>query len=229
MSMEKKMKTRGILLLASFFVVLVIIFMPVFPGKMNGLDYMDNVFNMISKGSSYFIPDAIEESARYEGKSIEVTIGLKDEAQAESVAAMFAMAGAMADVNGSELTINGDVAAITRASLADADLIFNNVGAPLVEKYGFSERQAMYNWWNSFKQITLELNKQEQFADAKFFARVQMRALEPAYNYYGIEAYQWQDHIVLILVSLTFYVVYTLWYGFGIMYLFEGLGLKISH
>jgi hypothetical protein len=50
------LKTRGILLLVSFFVVLVMIFMPIFPGKVNGLDYMDNLFNMISKGSSYFIP-----------------------------------------------------------------------------------------------------------------------------------------------------------------------------
>jgi hypothetical protein len=33
----------------------------------------------------------------------------------------------------------------------------------------------------------------------------------------------------MILVALGFYVVYTLWYGFGIMYVFEGLGLKIGH
>jgi hypothetical protein len=33
----------------------------------------------------------------------------------------------------------------------------------------------------------------------------------------------------LIIFALAFYVVYTLWYGFGLMWLFEGLGLKIGH
>jgi hypothetical protein len=28
---------------------------------------------------------------------------------------------------------------------------------------------------------------------------------------------------------LIFYVVYTVWYGFGFMYLFEGWGMKLEH
>ena len=229
MSMQQKMKTRGILMLVGFFAVLVVIFLPVFPGKVNGLDYTDNIFNMISKGSSYFIPATLQESELFKGKAINVTVKLADAAQAEQVADQLANAGATVSVNGNELAINGDMAAITAASLADADLIFNNNGGPLVEKYGYSERQVMYNWWDLFKKITPELNKQKMFAAAKFFNNVEKKALEPAYNYYGVEAIRWQEHIGLILLALTFYVVYTLWYGFGIMYLFEGLGLKISH
>ena len=45
----------GITLLVSFIIVLVIFFMPVFEGK-NGLDYLDNLYNSISKGSAYYIP-----------------------------------------------------------------------------------------------------------------------------------------------------------------------------
>jgi len=229
MSMEQKLKTRGILTLVSFSVVLVLIFMPIFPGKVNGLDYMDNLFNMISKGSSYFIPKAIEDSGTFSGTSIEVTINMADVDRASETATMFSAAGAEVEVNDTQLTIRADVGQVTAASLADADLFFNNNSQPVTDKYGFSGKQAMYNWWNSFKAITTELNKQEKFGVAKFFANVSQRALEPAYNYYGIEARNWKDNIALILFSLIFYVFYTLWYGFGIMWLFEGLGLKISH
>ncbi len=229
MSMEQKLKTRGIMTLVSFTVVLVLIFMPIFPGKVNGLDYMDNLFNMISKGSSYFIPKAIEDSGAYSGKEIEVTIKMANAARASETATIFTAAGAVTEVNDNQLTIKGDVARITGASLADADLFYNNTSQPVSDKYGFSGKQAMYNWWSSFKVITTELNKQEKFAEAKFFASVSQRALEPAYNYYGVEARNWKDNIAMILFSLAFYVAYTLWYGFGIMWLFEGIGLKIGH
>ena len=42
----------GIALTVSFIVVLVAFFMPLFDG-MNSLDYLDNLFNSISKGSAY--------------------------------------------------------------------------------------------------------------------------------------------------------------------------------
>ena len=32
-----------------------------------------------------------------------------------------------------------------------------------------------------------------------------------------------------ILCSLIFYVIYTVWFGFAILYLFEGWGLGLSH
>jgi hypothetical protein len=229
MSMQQKMKTRGILMLAGFFAVLVVIFLPIFPGKVNGLDYMDNVFNMISKGSSYFIPATLEESELYRGKTIEVTVKMAGAEQAEQVAGQLTAAGVAVTVNDSELAINGDMATIAQAVLADADLVFNNNGQPLADKYGYSERQVMYNWWSLSKKVSPALTKEKMFDAAKFFDKIGQRALEPAYNYYGVEAIKWQEHIVLILVSLTFYVIYTLWYGFGIMYLFEGFGLKISH
>jgi hypothetical protein len=50
-----------------------------------------------------------------------------------------------------------------------------------------------------------------------------------AYNYFGIEAQSVRDKYLIVIASLIFYVVYTLWYGFGVMYLFEGFGLNLSH
>ena len=229
MSMQSKLKTRGILMLVSFLVLLGIIFMPVFPGKVNGLDYMDNLFNMVSKGSSYFIPKALEETAPMAGKEMEMKLAMKSANQASQIAKMLTVSGAQATASGSEVQLKGDIRKILASSLEDADKMFQNNGKPIADKYGFAEKEAMYNWHVAFGKISSDLTAQQKFDAAKQFANVQKRALEPAYNYFGIEAMNWKDNIGLIIAALAFYVFYTLWYGFGLMYLFEGIGLKIGH
>ena len=229
MSMQRKLKVRGLLMLVSFFVLLGIIFSPVFPGQKNGLDYMDNLFNMISKGSSYFIPQVLEASTKKAGQPIDVTIKMKSDKEAADTAKLFTAAGAQATVSGVELGIKGDVAQITKSALDDADKMFKNDGKPVADKYGYDERQALHNWWNSFGKISKDLSKQNNFDVAKVFDNVQKKALEPSYNYYGVKIENWKENIALVLASLAFYVFYTLWYGFGLMYVFEGLGYKIGH
>ena len=229
MSMQTKLKTRGIFMLLTFFILLAVIFSPVFPGKINGLDYMDNLFNTISKGSSYFIPESLTKSEKFAGKAIEVKLKFDDEKRVTETAKQLTANGMQVSASGKELTLKGDVAQILKASLVDADFMFKNDGSPVSEKYGFSERQAMVNWHVLFKKISTDLTKQEKFDMAKPFADAQKRALEPAYNYYGVKAENWKEKIAMVCFALAFYVFYTLWYGFGLMYLFEGLGLKIGH
>ncbi|BDD86986.1 hypothetical protein [Desulfofustis limnaeus] len=229
MSLQKKLQTRGILLLLSFFVVLAVIFSPVFPGKVNGLDYMDNLFNMISKGSSYFIPASKDESSKYVGTIIEATIKLANEAKAGQVAQLIGGGGAEVVVNGSELQVKGDMGAMLQRCLDDADLMFKNQGEMLQDKYGLSAQEVLHGWWVAFSALSKELTRQESFKEAKELANVQKRVIEPSYNYYGVEAQNWKENLWLIVAALAFYVVYTLWYGFGIMYIFEGLGMKIGH
>lgn len=229
MSMQAKLKTRGIFMLVSFFILLAVIFSPVFPGKINGLDFMDNLFNMISKGSSYFVPESMKKAEKYAGKAIDVKLKFDDEKRVTETAKQLTTAGVQATASGKEITIKGDVAQILKASLIDSDFMFNNDGKPVAEKYGFSEKQALVNWHILFKKISTDLTKQEKFEDAKPFADVQKKALEPAYNYYGVKAENWKEKITMVCFALAFYVFYTLWYGFGLMYLFEGLGLKIGH
>ncbi len=229
MSMQKKLKTRGILMLVSFFVLLGIIFSPVFPGNVNGLEYMDNLFNKISKGSVYFIPSAIESSEQYTGQIIDVAFGMDTEQQASDTAELFRASGAEVSLSGTELSVKGDMGRILKTSLNDANLMFQNEGAPLNEAYGIGEKQVLFNWWKAFGGIIKDLNKQKSFKEAKIFDTVQKKAIEPAYNYYGVESGNYKDYFFLIVAALAFYVIYTLWYGFGIMYLFEGLGLQIGH
>jgi len=229
MSTQANLKTRGIVMLIIFFILLAVIFMPVFPGKINGLDYMDNLFNMISKGSSNFIAESLKKSEKYAGKAVDIKIKFDDEKRVTETAKQLTSNGVQVTAAGKELAIKGDIAQILKASLVDADFMFKNEGKPIADKYGFSEKQAVFNWHVLFNKMSKDLTKQEKFEEAKPFADVQKKALEPAYNYYGVKAENWKDNIALVLFALAFYVFYTLWYGFGLMWLFEGLGLKIGH
>lgn len=229
MSMQAKLKTRGILMLVTFFLLLVVIFMPVFPGKINGLDYMDNLFNMISKGSSYFIPDSMKKAEKLAGKAIEVKLKYDDDKQVAEITKQLTISGVQATASGKEVTVKTDMAQLLKAGLGDADLMFKNEGKPIADKYGISEKQVVYNWHVLYKKVSSDLTKQSKFEEAKPFAEAQKKALEPAYNYYGVKAENWKENIGLVVFALAFYVVYTLWYGFGLMYLFEGIGLKIGH
>lgn len=229
MSIQKKLKFRGIVMLVAFFALLAGIFSPVFPGKVNGLAYMDNLFNMISKGSSYFISLSMEDSQKFAGKTIDVTLTLANERQAAETAKLFEASGATVTVSGEKLAVQGDMGRILMSSLEDADHMFQNEGQPLVDKYGYGAKPVLFNWWTAFKGVTKDLNRQKSFKEAKTFGTIQTKALEPAYNYFGVESGNYQDNFVLIVTALAFYVLYTLWYGFGIMFLFEGIGLKIGH
>jgi hypothetical protein len=58
---------------------------------------------------------------------------------------------------------------------------------------------------------------------------VKKKAVECAYNYYGIEPQRIADRVGIVIFSLLFYVLYTCWYGYAIIFMFEGWGLRLSH
>jgi hypothetical protein len=229
MSTQKKLMTQGILMLGSFFVVLAVIFSPIFPGKINGLAYMDNLFNTISKGSSYFIPKVLKDNEKYAGKTINTTISMGSEQQAVETALLYQKSGADVVISGKALTIKGDFAKIMSSCLSDADYMFKNDGKPVADKYGIAEQKVLFYWWSSLKAISANLSDKKDFELVKPIANIQQKALEPAYNYYKIDTRHWQENILLIVASLGFYVFYTMWYGFGLLHIFEGCGLKIGH
>ena len=74
-----------------------------------------------------------------------------------------------------------------------------------------------------------DLKKQKKFKEAKVVALVVKKAVESSYNYYKIEPQKIRDRWGVVLFSLIFYVLYTLWYGFAIMFMFEGWGMALGH
>ncbi len=226
---NKKEFYGGIGMLAGFIIILFLIFMPLYGGK-NGLNYLDNLFNSISKGSAYYIPAISEEiQGTQMGKKISVTLTYDSESRAGQSAILLNKAQAVAEVNGSQIKLSGDFGQILSASLADADTLFHNQGEELVKRYGMDGRTALFNWWTTLKSMQKALNKQEQFAEGKVVYTVMTRAVECAYNYDGIVPDNISDRMGMVLFALVFYVIYTLWYGYAILFIFEGWGLHISH
>ncbi len=218
----------GLGLLAGFMGVLVVIFLPIFKGQ-NGLDYMDSLYNSISKGSAYYIDELQEKSQSYAGQEIVVTLAMTDEKQAKETALLFTSSGASVDLSPSQLKVKGDLGHILANCLEDAENMFHNSGGTISGKYGYPEKQVLYNWWTALKAMDGELKKQKKFSQAKIIATVTKKGVECSYNYYKIEPQRISDKVGIVVVSLVFYVIYTVWYGFAIMYMFQGWGLRLEH
>ncbi len=230
---KKKEFYCGVGLMAAFLVILAVMFMPVFGGQkglnQNGLDYMDGLYNSISKGSAYYIPDLKKKAAKLSGNVITASVVMTDEKQAKETASLFMKAGAMVNVTGAEIKVSGDLGSILTNCLEDADQMFHNKGEGVKAKYAMDERLSLYNWWMALKALTKDLNKQKKFAETKFIGDINKRAVECAYNYYGVEPQNIMDKWGIVVFSLVFYVIYTMWYGFSILFMFEGWGLKLEH
>ena len=225
---HKKAFYGGFGLIVIFAIVLIILFMPVFSGK-NALENLDMLYNSISKGSAYYIPKAKKAAKPLNGTQISVDLKLDTDKQAKQIASLFEKGGARVQVSGANLKVSGDLGQILENSLKDADYMYHNDGKRVSDKYGISEKQALYNWWKALKALDLALKKQKKFEAATVVDLIQKKAVETAYNYYGIEPQKITDRFGVIIFSLIFYVVYTLWYGFAIMYMFEGWGLRLEH
>ncbi|MCK7577509.1 MAG: hypothetical protein MZV65_18025 [Chromatiales bacterium] len=127
---------------------------------------------------------------------------------------------------GAKLTIAGDLGRMLAGVLADSDLMFRNDGAAVSGKYGDEEKQVLYDWHKALGAVTKDLNKQEKFKEAKTVRDIQTKAVEPAYNYYGVEAMPMRNTIWVALVALVGYVLYTIWYGYAILLPVRGLGTQ---
>jgi len=217
----------GIFLMVTFIAVMIGIFLPLFDGG-NALNYLDNLYNSISKGSAYYIPK-VEHTIQEHGSEI-VTLNLKmaDSSIAQATGLLFSHTGATTAVEGSNLIIKGDLEAIFLTCLEDAESAYHNRGEDLVARYNIEARSALHKWWLALGAMENDLNRQKLFDAARLAHTVQAKTVECAYNFYGIEAQAIKERWGTVLFSLVFYVLYTVWYGYGIMYVFEGLGFELT-
>lgn len=226
---DKKEFGLGLALLAGFFIVLAVIFMPLFEGGKNTIDYLDNVFNAISKNSAYYIPELGKKAAAHVDRQVSLKVKASDEGQAERMEKLLAQAGASVERAGTQLAFGVDLGKLLGVTLADADLLFKNDGAALQGKYAEEARRIGYDWHRMLGAAAKELDGQQLFAESKTVRDVMTKAVEPAYNYFGVKAVPMKDLLWVVLAALVGYVIYTVWYGYAILYLFEGWGLKLEH
>ncbi|MEW6067142.1 MAG: hypothetical protein AB1610_02435 [Nitrospirota bacterium] len=233
----------GIILALSFLLVLALIFSPIFPkspeGKpQNGLGYADTMFNRLSKGSSYFIPKLFKDNEKFMGTMFTVTLKMDkpedktgDAEKRTELASMLytAVEGTKVEVKGAELKIEGDLGKVLESALQDSDAMFKNEGEKIKAKYAYDDEQKMFRQWhNTLIKIDKEFKKQKMIAEAKMVTNVTKKAVEAAYNFYGVAPEKVKDKAGMMTFLLVFYVAYTMWWGFAIFYIFEGIGLSMK-
>ncbi|MCJ7600999.1 MAG: hypothetical protein MUO63_05770 [Desulfobulbaceae bacterium] len=225
---HKKEFYGGLVMNIGFWIVFAIGMSPLFNGQ-NILNYMDNLYNTISKKSAYYIPKVQKEAQQYKGQQVTLNLKSKTSEQAERYAKLFRAGNAEVTVDGLDVKVAGGLGQMLDNMLVDAELAFANDGDAITAKYGMEPKLVIYAWWNALKDAQRDFNKQKMFKEAKIISKVQTRGIEPAYNYYGIKAENIKDKAVIVIVSLVGYVIYTLWFGFSILFMFEGWGLKLEH
>ncbi len=224
---NKKTFSTGVVFAVTFLGVLLLIFSNVFDGK-NGLQYSDESFNRLAKGSSYFIPKVTKTAEKYKGQPLSVRVALENPNDAEATRVLFEKAGAAATVAENELQIEGDMGSVLLSALGDADAMYKNEGKAVADRYGYDEKTAMRNWWMALSKIEKSLKKEKKVAEAKAVSDVMKKGVEPAYNFYHVDAQKVADHAGMMTGLLVFYVAYTMWWGFAIYYLFDGIGLTMK-
>ncbi len=225
---NKKLFLGGAVMMMGFILILILIFSPVFKGQ-NGLEYLDDLYNSISKGSAYYIPKLIQQSKSFSNTPVELKLLFKSKEQADISAGLFVKNGVAAKVSGNAVSVSGDIGRILKACLEDADLMYHNNETALRDKYGYGGKRVLYTWWNALKAMEKELKNQKKFKEAKIVSTIKKKAVETSYNYFQIQPQRISDRYGIVIFSLIFYVLYTLWYGFSIMFLFEGWGLRLEH
>lgn len=239
---------KGALLLVSFGVVFALIMSPMFKdqnGKdQTGLEFADDFFNKLSKNSSDYFDQVKEAAAKQKGKQLSVVAVIakpdpKDEPDAakaqdkankdaQEVAKALQAAGASVEVKDNSLTIKGDLGAMLDFSAAKAQKVFAVVGPDAEKPENQADRKMLKALWKGYGAMIKPLQKELKVGEAKALDIVMKKGIEPAYNFYGIPGEPVSKNVMLLAFLLAFYVVYTMWYGYGIFFLFDGVGLSMK-
>ncbi len=223
----KKQFRLGIAMLVSFFIVLAYMFTPHFGEGHNAFEASDKLFNSISKGSTYYLPavrDAVQKSG---DKQVSLTLNMKSPEEAAQTGVLLAKQGDPI-VEGTSVKVSVNLTDLLLRAVNDSDAMFANNEAPLATAYGMNGKLSMFTWWKTLHAVERDLKRQHLFSEAALVMNVVSRGVEVGYNYFGIEAESASSRAGILSFSLIFYVVYTLWFGFGIFFLFEGIGLQMK-
>ena len=230
---NKGLFIKGLTLLGSFLVVLFLIFSPVLTDeqgrKVNGLTYSDELFNCLAKGSAYYIPGVSKKVASFEGNTIDVTVKQKDAEAATEAAKLVNHSGLTAEVKDNAVHITGDLGKMLGVVVAASDKLYMNDAASVAETFGDADgMKSMKAWWGVLNPMVKELQKQKKVEEAETVNLVNTKAIEPAYNFFGIKGEKVSERVPVVAGLLIFYVIYTMWYGYAIFDIFNGIGLSMN-
>jgi hypothetical protein len=217
----------GLVMSVGFLIVLWVMFTPRFNGQ-NAFHASDQLFNSIAKGSSYYFEDLRTGTQERQGAEVNVTITVKGEDTSRIAMSLLAASGMQVSEEGGALHVTGKLGPMVSAALDDAEAAFYNRGEEIAAKRGHEAKSVLFAWWSSLKEIQRALRNKGSFAETAFLEEVTLKGVEVAYNFYGIEPKKASENAGILSFALLFYLVYTVWWGYAILFLFEGLGMEMK-
>ncbi|GAB6181481.1 hypothetical protein JCM14036_28000 [Desulfotomaculum defluvii] len=220
----------GIIMLLSFMGVYAYMMSPSFGNGRNGLEFADDLFNSISKGSAQeVVQGEVKKAEKWNGTNIEINLTCKDENQAARWSdALQKVDGTVVTVDKEKLSLKTDLGKLLANISEDCLAMYDNKGDVVQQKYNTDPRDATNRWYSISKAIAKELEKQENFKESIYLQTYQKKVIEPAYNYYGVETKFVKDNKGVMTFMLIFYMIYTIWYGFAIYYICGGFGITMT-
>jgi len=220
---NKKPFYTGLFMAATFAAVLIAFFMPILGGR-TPLEAADDLFNSVSKDSSYYIPSLREHADAHKNDRVDVKLSMVDAEAAAQAAAVLTASGADAKASGEVVAVKGNLGQLLGAALDDADVAFKNTK----EARGQPAKVTMFAWHNTLKGLYKHLKTSSQFENASAVEEVISKGVEVSYNFYGILPRPVSANVGILTAALIFYLVYTMWWGYAIMWLCDGIGLQMK-
>jgi hypothetical protein len=224
---DKKHFRIGFFLALGFLGILIIMFLPLFGGT-NAFHASDRLFNSIAKQSTYNIPYLLKETNKKADKFIDVNLEFEKPEHLVLVEKIASYNNKNITKIGDQLKAKINLAELTKIALKEADDMFHNKKQNIEAKYGLKPKKVMYGWWLLLSSLEKKLKFEKKFATAKYLHEVITKGIEVGYNFYKIKPTPAKARAGILSFALIFYIVYTLWWGFSIFYLFEGLGLAMT-
>jgi hypothetical protein len=215
-------------LLGVFAVVLIAMVAPLFGGQ-NLLAVADELFNERAKASTDIVAKADEKAAAWMGTDVDLGVSPGELAEPQALTAVVSEHAETSLTPDGRIRVIGNLGALAQAAIADADALFSNDVARLEQQYGGQAApESVYAWWLVFDGLSRRYVQENCADEAAFTKLIATKVLEPAYNFRGIEVTSSGESAAKLVALLVFYVGYTILYGLGIMFLFEGLGISAA-
>jgi len=203
----------------------------VLPGRSGAplLSRADQFFNQLAKGSIAYLPEAKAQAAAHGRLAVDFGVRPREMVDAAALQAVVRSSGCEATITADGRTrIVGTMGQLAQAALDDAERMVANDVTAIEQRHGRPAEDVIYCWWAVFDGLTRRYVQDNQSREANFTKFVATKVLEPAYNFRGIEARGIRGEAGPLAGLLGFYLLYTVWYGFAILLVFEGLGITAT-
>ncbi|WP_456325871.1 hypothetical protein [Desulfonauticus submarinus] len=224
---NKKPFFGGMVLMISFLIVLYILFLPMFNGK-NAIHEIDNLFNSLAKGSSYYFDNLEKKVTFIKEQEYDFDIEIQEDLVKDSVKIINFYTNKIYLRNNDNIVFTINLNTFLSDIVKEGKMFYLDKVNFIQQKYNLPAKKVFFIYWKLLKEMQKQLKLEKKVKEAKILSSIIKRCVELSYNFFGIVPEKVSEKAWILSAALAFYVIYTLWFGFAIFFLFEGFGFAMT-